>query len=63
MSGVVIDRFGAEWLWGLCAVVGTVAGLGYGLLMRRLSAEAPTVEASPAVEESPAVAKPEVNAV
>ncbi|MDQ0775593.1 MFS family permease [Streptomyces aurantiacus] len=36
MSGVVIDRYGAEWLWGVCAVVGTVAGLGYGLLMRKL---------------------------
>ncbi|NKQ26926.1 MDR family MFS transporter, partial [Streptomyces galbus] len=36
MSGFVIDRFGAEWLWGLCAVVGTVAGLGYAALMRRL---------------------------
>ncbi|MFF7313801.1 MFS transporter [Streptomyces sp. NPDC008137] len=36
LSGCVIDRVGAEWLWGLCAVVGTVAGLGYGLLMRRL---------------------------
>lgn len=36
MSGFVIDRWGAEWLWGLCAVVGTVAALGYGLLMRRL---------------------------
>ncbi|MEU1035321.1 MFS transporter [Streptomyces mirabilis] len=56
MSGVVIDRFGAEWLWGLCALVGTVAGLGYGLLMRRL----PTEEL--AVEAGPAVAKPEVSA-
>ncbi|MER7839689.1 MFS transporter [Streptomyces sp. NPDC096040] len=36
MSGVVIDRFGARWLWGACAVVGTAAALGYGLLMRRL---------------------------
>ena len=36
MSGLVIDRFGAEWLWGLCAVVGTVAAVGYGVLMRRL---------------------------
>ncbi|MFI0505721.1 MDR family MFS transporter [Streptomyces albogriseolus] len=36
MSGFVIDRWGAVWLWGTCAVVGTVAGLGYGLLMRRL---------------------------
>ncbi|GHH90865.1 MDR family MFS transporter [Streptomyces capillispiralis] len=39
MSGLVIDRFGAEWLWATCAVVGTVAGLGYGLLMRRLPTE------------------------
>ncbi|MEU3794892.1 MFS transporter [Streptomyces fructofermentans] len=42
MSGVVIDRFGAQWLWGICAVVGTAAGLGYGLLMRRLPDEEPT---------------------
>ncbi|MGW2617773.1 MDR family MFS transporter [Streptomyces sp. NPDC001500] len=42
MSGVVIDRFGAEWLWGMCAVVGTAAGVGYGLLMRRLPDETPT---------------------
>ncbi|NUO45963.1 MAG: MFS transporter, partial [Streptomyces sp.] len=28
MSGLVIDHYGAEWLWGLCAVVGTVAGVG-----------------------------------
>ncbi|MER6347522.1 MDR family MFS transporter [Streptomyces sp. NPDC001595] len=39
MSGVVIDRFGTEWLWASCAVLGTVAGLGYGLLMRRLPDE------------------------
>ncbi|MFE4536371.1 MDR family MFS transporter [Streptomyces scopuliridis] len=37
MSGVVIDRFGAAWLWGSCAVLGTVAGAGYWLLMRGLS--------------------------
>lgn len=36
MSGVVIDRFGAEWLWGTCAVLGTVAAFGYWLLMRHL---------------------------
>ncbi|RMB81665.1 MFS transporter [Streptomyces shenzhenensis] len=47
MSGLVIDRFGAEWLWGMCAVVGTAAALGYGLLMRRLPAER-TLPASPA---------------
>ncbi|MET8942458.1 MFS transporter [Streptomyces sp. NPDC004542] len=39
MSGAVIDRLGAKWLWGMCAVVGTVAALGYGLLMRRLPRE------------------------
>ncbi|WP_225833939.1 MFS transporter [Streptomyces sp. NK08204] len=36
MSGTVIDRFGAQWLWGVCAVVGTVAAFGYAVLMRRL---------------------------
>ncbi|MDC0770262.1 MDR family MFS transporter [Streptomyces sp. HD] len=40
MSGYVIDHYGAEWLWGLCAVVGTVAAVGYGALMHRLPAEA-----------------------
>ncbi|MEZ3182227.1 MFS transporter [Streptomyces pimonensis] len=47
MAGFVIDRFGSAWLWGLCAVIGTVAGLGYGLLMRRLpegTGEAAVVE-------------------
>ncbi|BCM67747.1 MULTISPECIES: MDR family MFS transporter [Streptomyces] len=41
MSGAVIDRLGAAWLWGICAVVGTAAGAGYGLLMRRLPPEQP----------------------
>ncbi|WP_155058027.1 MDR family MFS transporter [Streptomyces blattellae] len=45
MSGVVIDRWGAEWLWGLCAVVGTAAGIGYGVLMRRHPAGEPTAGA------------------
>ncbi|MET8559107.1 MFS transporter [Streptomyces flaveolus] len=39
MSGMVIDHLGAGWLWGTCAVVGTAAGLGYGVLMRRLPQE------------------------
>ncbi|MFE1324319.1 MDR family MFS transporter [Streptomyces sp. NPDC058735] len=39
LSGVVVDRFGAEWLWGSCAVLGTVAGAGYAVLMRRLPGE------------------------
>jgi MFS family permease len=49
MSGFVIDRFGAAWLWGLCAVIGTAAGAGYAALMRRLPDETPaeqTVEQS-----------------
>ncbi|WP_176741430.1 MFS transporter [Streptomyces sp. LUP30] len=59
MSGLVIDRLGAQWLWGMCAVVGTAAGLGYGLLMRRLPDEAP----APAAEHTAAAsAKPQVNA-
>ncbi|MFF4005635.1 MDR family MFS transporter [Streptomyces sp. NPDC001717] len=36
LAGRVIDRFGAQWLWGTTAVLGTVAGLGYWLLMRNL---------------------------
>ncbi|MFE9817899.1 MDR family MFS transporter [Streptomyces sp. NPDC005773] len=36
MSGVVIDHFGAGWLWGTCAVLGTAAAFGYWLLMRNL---------------------------
>ncbi|GEC07853.1 MFS transporter [Streptomyces spinoverrucosus] len=56
MSGFVIDRFGAEWLWGLCAVVGTAAAIGYGVLMRRLPKQQPTATAAPTP------AKPEVSA-
>jgi MFS family permease len=41
MSGLMIDRFGADWLWALIAAVGTVTGLGYWLLMRNLSADRP----------------------
>ncbi|MFI6053928.1 MDR family MFS transporter [Streptomyces violascens] len=37
MSGYVIDHFGAEWLWGTCAVLGSVAALGYWVLMRGLA--------------------------
>ncbi|MBZ6251782.1 MDR family MFS transporter [Streptomyces olivaceus] len=39
MSGFVIDHWGSEWLWGICAVVGTVAAAGYGALMRGLGDE------------------------
>ncbi|MET9777398.1 MFS transporter [Streptomyces sp. NPDC006367] len=39
LSGFVIDHWGAEWLWGMCAVVGTGAAVGYAALMRRLPKE------------------------
>ncbi|MFG2721333.1 MFS transporter [Streptomyces sp. NPDC048416] len=41
MSGYVIDHFGAGWLWGACAVLGTVAAVGYWALMRGLTPELP----------------------
>ncbi|MFJ7592859.1 MDR family MFS transporter [Streptomyces sp. NPDC097617] len=37
MAGVLIDRYGADWLWGATGVLGTVAAAGYWLLMRGLS--------------------------
>ncbi|MGA6173830.1 MDR family MFS transporter [Streptomyces sp. NPDC012600] len=60
MSGFVIDRYGAAWLWGACAVIGTVAGLGYWLLMRDLPreeilGEEPVIEPAPV----PAQARPD----
>ncbi|MFF3330260.1 MDR family MFS transporter [Streptomyces sp. NPDC002888] len=56
MSGLVIDRFGAEWLWGLCAVIGTVAAVGYAALMRRLPQEEPV-----AVVPKASAAEPEAS--
>ncbi|MGW6603504.1 MDR family MFS transporter [Streptomyces sp. NPDC055036] len=47
MSGTVIDHFGPEWLWGLCAVVGTLTGIGFGVLMRRLPEERTPAAAVP----------------
>ncbi|MBW5481652.1 MDR family MFS transporter [Streptomyces bambusae] len=37
MSGLVIDRLGAAWLWGATGVLGTTAAVGYWALMRKLS--------------------------
>ncbi|MFF4391683.1 MDR family MFS transporter [Streptomyces sp. NPDC001552] len=37
MAGFLIDRYGADWLWGATAALGTVAAAGYWLLMRGLS--------------------------
>ncbi|ROQ81709.1 putative MFS family arabinose efflux permease [Streptomyces sp. CEV 2-1] len=53
MSGVVIDHFGAGWLWGMCAVLGTVAAFGYWLLMRNLPRAGLTVESGPAAVTEP----------
>ncbi|TVL88010.1 MFS transporter [Streptomyces sp. SAJ15] len=36
-AGQVVDRYGADWLWAGCAALGTVAALGYWLLMRNLA--------------------------
>lgn len=64
MSGVVIDHFGAGWLWGTCAVLGTVAALGYRLLMRNLPQDgvtpAPAVVSGPAADEEGAGPEPAV---
>ncbi|MGW1889859.1 MDR family MFS transporter [Streptomyces sp. NPDC002004] len=48
MSGYTIDHFGASWLWAGCAVVGTVAAVGYWALMRRLPPEETVPAAAPA---------------
>lgn len=51
LAGAVIDRFGAAWLWGTTALLGTVAGIGYWLLMRNLPEDtaAETAVAAPPV--------------
>ncbi|MDW4907870.1 MFS transporter [Streptomyces sp. ADMS] len=56
MSGLVIDRLGADWLWGLCAVIGTVAGVGYWVLMGRVAAEAPVDKPAEGLAEEPSPA-------
>ncbi|MDX2395300.1 MFS transporter [Streptomyces sp. DK15] len=40
MAGIVLDRLGADWLWATTGVLGTVAALGYWLLMRNLPEDA-----------------------
>jgi MFS family permease len=61
-GGAVLDRWGSAVLWALTAGVGTVAALGYGVLMRRTAARedggdgAPEAdpEAGPEAAASPA---------
>ncbi|MGW1816037.1 MDR family MFS transporter [Streptomyces sp. NPDC002125] len=62
MSGFVIDHYGAAWLWGTCAVLGTVTAFGYWLLMRNLDLPEPVVAGSPALEGQ-AVTEPVVREV
>ncbi|QKZ20560.1 MDR family MFS transporter [Streptomyces chartreusis] len=52
MSGFVIDHLGAEWLWGLCAVVGTAAAIGYGALTRYVGAESPVTKETVEITKS-----------
>ncbi|MFE7184975.1 MDR family MFS transporter [Streptomyces erythrochromogenes] len=47
MAGFMIDRWGADWLWATTGVLGTVAAVGYWLLMRGLS-EGAAGESAPA---------------
>lgn len=57
MAGYVIDHFGAAWLWASCAVMGTVAALGYWLLMRGLpDGPAASVEHAPSAVPAPPAA-------
>ncbi|MFD4586280.1 MDR family MFS transporter [Streptomyces sp. NPDC058434] len=57
MAGYVIDHFGAAWLWASCAVIGTVAALGYWLLMRGLpDGPAASVEHAPSAVPAPPAA-------
>ncbi|MEU9502417.1 MFS transporter [Streptomyces sp. NPDC048196] len=55
IGGTVIDHYGADTLWTGCAVIGTVAALGYGLLLRSLPATR-TATTSTSASGSPAPA-------
>ncbi|MEU2496470.1 MFS transporter [Streptomyces sp. NPDC007883] len=57
VAGYAIDHFGAAWLWASCAVIGTVAALGYWLLMRGLpDGPAASVEHAPSAVPAPPAA-------
>ncbi|MFG2227407.1 MDR family MFS transporter [Streptomyces sp. NPDC048644] len=60
VGGTVIDHYGADVLWAGCAVVGTVAAVGYGLLLRNLPAATGTTraESRPGAGEAAAAAEP-----
>ena len=52
MSGLVIDHLGAFWLWAGCAVLGSAAALGYGVLMRGLAGHTSTTVAPRTTEKA-----------
>ncbi|MBB5934455.1 MFS family permease [Streptomyces zagrosensis] len=58
MAGHVIDQYGAEWLWAGCALVGTIAALGYWLLMRGLPTSDVYMATAAAPEAGPADGSP-----
>ncbi|SEB76904.1 Predicted arabinose efflux permease, MFS family [Streptomyces sp. 2224.1] len=47
LGGMVLDHYGADALWAGCAAVGTVAAMGYGLLLRSLPGQKAAVVRSP----------------
>ncbi|MEV0603623.1 MFS transporter [Streptomyces sp. NPDC050315] len=63
LGGAVIDRYGPATLWSASAVVGTVAALGYGLLLRRMNAEERAQAAAPAPVMDAAGAAPRTDSV
>ncbi|WP_406400186.1 MDR family MFS transporter [Streptomyces uncialis] len=62
MSGQMIDRYGADWLWASCALLGVIAALGYWALMRGLPplerSESPVQIPVPADDEARTEAAP-----
>ncbi|MER5810435.1 MFS transporter [Streptomyces sp. NPDC002033] len=62
MAGFVIDHLGAAWLWGATGVLGTVAALGYWLLMRGLPRSGPGPAAVPSGRPAAAQAQAQAQA-
>ncbi|MFH8678105.1 MDR family MFS transporter [Streptomyces lydicus] len=58
LGGTVIDHYGADALWAGCAAVGTVAALGYGLLLRSLPGRTAVVDGSAGAPTPGAAAEP-----
>ncbi|MFJ6216819.1 MDR family MFS transporter [Streptomyces sp. NPDC092296] len=50
-GGLLLDRAGGGAVWGACALLGTVAAVGYALLVRSRPVSVPVVEPAPPVAE------------